>query len=293
MGKSMINLFIGEYNKKNAAPKGVNMKQQQSKHPNIYLTVVLTLLGGLLIAQPSSAQTTPKDNANGETSSTATTADAHRHHWKKKSMGSLYLHGGVADIDLDALNGRLSRSGYDTIDAPAVPMGFGFTHRFERFIAGVDWHFLMHRMPETPDENMRMDMRTWYWQLNYGYDIVQLKNFSVYALAGAGLGHASIWISDERGESFNGVLREPARSIYMTQTSFVVSATAGADYRIETGTSKHRTTYFTVGVRGGYVFSPFTGDWRTHAAEIQNGPERGLNGPVALITLGITRKRLE
>ena len=271
------------------------MKNIRKEHSQFQLVAVLTLLGVLWVAQPLQAQTISGEKKGDQSASETVKADSkpdtYRHYWKRKSMGSLYLLGGVAYMDMDALNGRLARAGYDTVESPTMPMGFGFNHRFRRLIAGVDWHFLKHAMPQTPDENMRMDMRTWYWQLNYGYDIVQLKSLSVYALAGIGLGHASIWISDERGESFNGILNAPARSIFMSQTSFLVSATAGADYRIETGTSDRRTTYFTIGVRGGYVFSPFAGAWRTHAAEIKDGPERGLNGPVVLLTLGITRKR--
>ena len=254
--------------------------------------VMLLLWFGSAVA-PNSANADTGDKAssapgNGDGMDAASTP--HRD-WLRSSLSSAYILGGMANIDLDALNGRLVRAGYDKIDAPAVPLGFGFTHRMNRFVIGLDWHFMLHNMPKSPDENIRVDLRNWYWQLQYGLDIVRVKNLGVYALVGAGVGHTAIWISDEQGESFNGVLNAPMRSSYMTQTSLVLSATLGVDYLIETSRTARKTSYITVGLRGGYIFSPFAGDWRTHAAEIQNGPTRGMNGPVALITLGFAKKR--
>ncbi len=279
-------------------------KMKLFSHQWVLATMILP--AALLTAGPATAsdrkQPTPGEvsasTATGGSSAAATevnsmntSAQTHRNHWIKKSLFSLYVQGGLAAIDMDAMNGRLSRFGYDPIDDPIMSMGFGFNHRFNRFIGGMDWHFLIHNTPEAPDNNVRVDMSNWLWQLNYGADLVQTASWSVYALGGIGLGHTRIWISEESGGSFNGVLQDPGRSTYMAQTSLVLSATLGVDYRFPMRERPHKTSYFTVGLRGGYLFSPYAGNWRTHAAQIQNGPERGLNGPTALLTLGMTSRR--
>jgi hypothetical protein len=247
------------------------------------------LPAALLMAVPVTAG--DKVDEDSTTASTAATETTHRGLWKKKSLSSFYVQGGLADIDMDAMNGRLTRFGFDRIDTPVMSMGFGFNHRFNRFIGGMDWHFFVHNTPEYPDDSLRVEMRNWLWQLNYGADLIQTRSWSVYALGGLGLGHTRIWISEESGESFNGVLQDPGRSTYMAQTSFVLSATLGVDYRIEMRKKAHKTSYFTIGLKGGYLFSPYAGDWRTHAARIQDGPERGFNGPIGLLTLGMSSRR--
>ncbi|MBN2342156.1 MAG: hypothetical protein JXX29_15905 [Deltaproteobacteria bacterium] len=266
----------------------------QTKRSQVMLQLafaVLILFAGLMVALPAEARKTTLEKKQKGSTAAATTEENRQHHWRYKALSTMYIQGGVADIDLDALNGRLNRSGYDTIESPVVPIGFGFTHRFKRAVAGLDWVFLMHNTPTPPDDNLRMDVRNWYWQVTYGADVVRTDAFSLYALAGAGLGHTGIWIAEETGDSFNGVLREPARSTSMTQTSLVLSATVGADYRIETRKTDRKTSYFTIGLRGGYLFSPYAGAWHMYAADVRNGPERGFNGPSALLTIGWSTKR--
>ncbi|MBN2529476.1 MAG: hypothetical protein JXR76_24020 [Deltaproteobacteria bacterium] len=266
--------------------------KQNSEQKTVFLLLMALLMWTAVNFTISPATVMAAEVKSDDSASSVSEENKHRYrnHWKKKSTSSFYIMGGVANIDMDALNGRLVRNGYDKIESLVIPMGFGFNHRFNRFIAGIDWQFLMHNMPQPPDENLRMDVRHWYWQLNYGVDFLQLDNLSIYALLGLGVGHSGIWISEESGDSFNGVLREPLRSTYMRQNSFVISGNIGVDYRMEMRKTERRTSYFTIGIRGGYVFTPFAGDWRTHAAEIHNGPSRGFNGPAVLLAVGMTRK---
>lgn len=77
----------------------------------------------------------------------------------------------------------------------------------------------------------------------------------------------------------------------MSQTGLLLSAMLGVDYRLKIHETATRTKYVTIGLRGGYLYTPFTGDWRTHGAKIQEGPQRGLNGGVILLSLGFSSKR--
>lgn len=267
------------------------MKNKTEHRQLAVMPVVATLFAaGMLLAVPASAEkTVGSDASSGSSAQTEKSPAVHR--WARRSLSSVYLQGGVSHLDMDAVNGRLERNGYTPLENPAVPIGFGFKHHYGRLIAGFDWNFLLNQNPDAPDSNIRMDLRNWYWQLNYGADLLKQERFSIYPLLGVGLGHTNIWITEESGTSFDGALASPARSIQMSQTSLVLSATLGIDYRIKMRESARKTDYITVGLRGGYLYSPFAGEWRTHAAQIQNGPDRGINGAILQLTLGLSHKR--
>ncbi len=213
-------------------------------------------------------------------------------HCRRPMLGSLFLLGGAAFTDMDALNGRLADNGYSTFDSPTIPLGVGFTHRWGRFVHGASWNFLLSSGFESSREDLRMDLKANYWQLQYGFDVVQWKGLSVYPLVGLGAGHMNIHISSESDDSFNGVLDDPGRSVHMRQTSFMLSAGLGVDYRLLVKETEKKKVFFTIGVRGAWLFSPYSGDWRTTGAEIHGGPHRGITGPTVQLLLGISKERL-
>lgn len=210
---------------------------------------------------------------------------------RKPILGSMYMMGGVSFADTDALNGRFENNGYSKIDSPAGNLGVGMTHRFGRFVTGVDFNWLLTSNVESSNPDTRMDMKSWFWQVTYGFDVVQFKGLSVYPLVGIGMGHSQIHISSETGDSFNNVLQNPNLEVYMRQNSLLLSAGAGVDYRFKMRENERKTSYFTIGVRGSYIFQPYAGEWKTKAATINGGPEKGLQGPQVLLIIGISGER--
>lgn len=210
---------------------------------------------------------------------------------KRYRLGTFYMSGGVAFLDMDALNNRLLRSGYSKWDSPSVPMGLGFFMRTGRLVAGGEMNKLLSSSFEAQRDDFRMDVKSWYWSLNYGYDVVQWKGLSVYPLLSIGASHTDIWLSKEEGTSFNEALVSPGQGTHMRQDSLILKAELGIDYRFELKERATKTTYFSFGLRGGYLFSAYNSNWSTASAEVHNGPSRGLNGPVVQLMLGFSRQR--
>ena len=215
----------------------------------------------------------------------------HGSSWRVSSIGSLYAIGGVGFFDLDALNGRLDGAGYTKWDTPAAPLGLGINFRMGRIIMGVDWNWLANVGAESTADDLRLDVKSKYWLIRYGFDIVQWKGLSIYPLLSIGVGHSNINISRETGDSFNDVLATPGRDVRMRQNALLLDVSLGVDYRFKIRENYRKSTYFTIGVRGGYLFAPYAGDWYTGSAEISGGPDLGLEGPVVQLLIGISGKR--
>jgi len=203
----------------------------------------------------------------------------------------VYFAGGVGFFSLDAINGRLSRSGYSDIDTPSIPLGVGFNGRHGRFISGFDWYWVANAGADAESDDRSLDYKANYWLFRYGFDVVRWKGLSVYPLLSIGAGHMKLRISDESGASFNDVLENPARDTEMRQTSLLLDASLGVDYRFVMRETDRKTSYLTIGLRGGYLFQPYAGDWHTNSAEISGGPEKGLQGPVVQLLIGFSGKR--
>jgi opacity protein-like surface antigen len=211
--------------------------------------------------------------------------------WRRPMIGTLYAIGGISFPDTDALNARFDAAGYSKWDKVVANLGFGFTHRTGRLVGGFDWNWAFTSDFESVSDASRMNVKSRYWLFNYGFDVVQWKGLSVYPYLGIGAGHMEISISEEQGASFDDVLQNPGRGVVMNQTSLVLSASLGIDYRFKIKESKKKTSFFTVGLRAGYLFQPHAGAWETTSAEIYSGPEKGLQGPVVQLLLGISGSR--
>jgi len=44
---------------------------------------------------------------------------------------------------------------------------------------------------------------------------------------------------------------------------------------------------YILGIHGGFVFDPSTGDWKVEGTEISGGPDDGLTGPWANLVFGL------
>ena len=62
------------------------------------------------------------------------------------------------------------------------------------------------------------------------------------------------------------------------------------EYKFQVKETDKRRSFLTVGLRGGYLFAPYSGEWKTGAAEIADGPNMDLAGPVFQMQLGFTHQ---
>jgi hypothetical protein len=110
-------------------------------------------------------------------------------------------------------------------------------------------------------------------------------------LLGIGTGTTKVTIASENGASFNDVLDNPGREVRMSQTGLLLDASLGIDYRFKVRETEHKSSFFTVGVRGGYLFAPYSSEWKTGSAEISGGPDILMGGPTVQLLVGFSGER--
>lgn len=213
--------------------------------------------------------------------------DGHRSFQIRKT-GDFHFLGGIGFLDFDGLNDRLNNAGYSKLHNPSMTLGFGGSMRFGRFMTGLEGHWLKNVSGEASSDDFRADYSGGYGLFRAGFDVLDLAGFRIHPLVGIGWGWLEIDIEEEQGASFNDVLADPGRGIQMTQDGLLLEAGLGADYRFEISGDENRSRFFKIGVRGGYLFAPYSGDWKTGSAEISAGPDIGLSGPTVQLVLGFS-----
>jgi opacity protein-like surface antigen len=208
-----------------------------------------------------------------------------------RPTGTFFLQGGMGVFDLDSLNDRLSPYDYSALENRSIPLGFGITMHMQRIRAGIDWNWLWNHRSESADEDLQLSIRRRYWLVRYGVDVIQWKGLSVYPLFGIGSAWMHIDITRQSGASFSDVLASPARDSRLSQTSLLLDASLGIDYRFVRRETERRKSWMTVGLRGGYLFQPYAGAWRSSMAEIHDGPRRSFQGPVVQLQIGFSSEK--
>jgi len=242
----------------------------------------LLVTGLALAAMPTRAEEPPSDNAN-------------KKEWVSPffspKVGNLYFLGGVGFFDLDGINGRLGRAGYSELDNPTLSLGFGTDVSIGRLILGAEWQWLRNVGTEAARDDIRADISSNYWLFRVGLDAVKWRGLRVYPLLGIGSGVTRFTVTSEAGADFDDVLDAPTRDLRMTQRGLLLDASLGVDYRFKVRETEYKSSFFTVGLRGGYLFAPYSGKWRTSSAEISGGPDMMSSGPTVQLLLGFSGER--
>lgn len=213
------------------------------------------------------------------------------HPFFQQRISSLFFVTGVDFLDLSGLNTRLENAGFSETENPFLNFGGQATFRFGRLVIGAEAHWLVNVAGESDRDDTRYDWKGMYGLFNLGVDAVQYKGLSIYPMVGIGGGKMQLKIAEESGASFDDILADPGREVRLTQKGLLLDASLGVDYRFTMRQWENRTSYFTVGVRGGYLFAPYSGKWKMSAGEVSGGPDFGITGPYVQLMLGFSGKR--
>jgi hypothetical protein len=245
-------------------------------------SLLVTILA--LSAAPARAEETPPDDTNTNPKEWVSP-------FFSPKVGNLYFLGGVGFFDLDGINGSLGRAGYSELDNPTLSLGLGTDMSIGHLILGAEWQWLRNVGTEASRNGIRADISSNYWLFRVGIDAVKWRGLRVYPLLGIGSGVTKFTVTSEAGADFDDVLDAPTRDLRMTQRGFLLDASLGVDYRFKVRETEYRSSFFTVGLRGGYLFAPYSGKWRTSSAEISNGPDMMSEGPTVQLLLGFSGER--
>ncbi len=206
-------------------------------------------------------------------------------------VSNMYLLGGLGFYDVDAINSSFSDNGYSELKSPALSLGLAGDLSIGRIIAGIEGHWLKNVGTTAERDDLNADINSRYWLYRIGVDLAKWRGLRVYPILGIGTAITTINLTSESGASFNDVLENPGRDVTMSQRALLIDASLGIDYRFKIRENEYKSSFFTVGVRGGYLFAPYSGEWKTGSAEISGGPEMIINGPTVQLMLGFSGER--
>ena len=206
-------------------------------------------------------------------------------------VGNLYFLGGAGFYNTDGTNDLLSENGYTELKNPALSLGVGWDMSIGRLIVGLEGQWLKNVATEAERDDLRADIDSKYWLFRMGIDLVHWRGLRIYPLLGIGSGKTRISISSENGATFADVLENPGREVRMNQSGLLLDASLGIDYRFKIRETERKASFFTVGVRGGYLFAPYSSEWKTGSGEISGGPDLLMNGPTVQLMIGFSGER--
>lgn len=215
-----------------------------------------------------------------------------RHWFFSPNISSIFFVAGIDFLNTDNLNDRLDKAGFNKTKNPYLTLGGQVNLRFGRMIVGGEVHWLKNFSGEADSGDIRFSRKEWYGLLNLGIDAVAYKGLSIYPMVGIGMGESRLKIAEEPGATFNEILDDPGREVTLTQRGLLLDASLGIDYRFTVRERERFTSYFTVGLRGGYLFAPYSGQWEMSAGEVSRGPEFGISGPYVQLMIGFSGKKV-
>jgi len=203
--------------------------------------------------------------------------------------GKGYFMIGWTGLELDDLNRSLNAQGYPGFAKDYLTIGGGGHAVIGRLVLGGHGHAYLGS-----DESVNLGGINYNTSLDGGagfFDMGVLAwthhAFSVTPMVGLGGGGYEIEINERSAPTFDDVLRDPGRSARVSNGAFLIDTSAQFDFIITGDRHHHRGRGgILVGIRAGWVFAPWVGNWQLDNTEIAGGPDVAPTGPYVRFLLG-------
>jgi hypothetical protein len=235
---------------------------------SLHVTLALVLGLSLVASVPTQAQETESEG----TASPPQPTDP---------GGGGFFAVGVHAADLTSLNDRLQQTGYTTFPSEMVAVGGGgYGLVSGRMMLGGEGYGLL--LPSREGQGRTVSVEGGYGLFTLGYPFRPARGLQIHPLVGIGGGGLSLDIGSAEADQFEDVLKDPNRSASLTKASVLMSVGAGLEYRFQ----NRETGGLQIGLRGGYLLSPYNTDWSISGRPLSDGPEASLQGPFLRVFLG-------
>lgn len=220
------------------------------------------------MAPPAEAQ----DAGASDTTATATS----------ERMGGGFFAIGANATDLGPLNTRLSGAGYPSFPSELFAIGGGgYGVVGGRLLLGGEGYGLI--APSRGFQGRSVSVGGGYGLFTVGYRLRPASQLVVYPQVGVGGGGLSVEIGSVGADQFDDVLDDPNREATLEKGSVLVSLGAGLEYRFATADDPGGIH---LGLRAGYLLSPYNTDWTLGENQLSGGPDAMLSGPYVRLLLG-------
>ncbi|MQA91757.1 MAG: hypothetical protein GEU90_16305 [Gemmatimonas sp.] len=182
-------------------------------------------------------------------------------------------------LDLDDLNSALGSAGYSSLDDTFLTLGGPLSGTRSKMFLGIEGHGLLTEEESTADGSRQVSLDGGYGLFRLGYLAYSDSGFDVIPAIGVGGGSVRLKIAELVAPSFDDILEDPGRSSTLRMDMFLVDASVGIDYRFVTSRERRRAGGFLAGLRGGYVFAPWSTSWDLEGiASVGGGPDANIQG---------------
>jgi hypothetical protein len=194
---------------------------------------------------------------------------------------------GWSGLDLEPLNQVLVASGYPPFEEDYLTLGGGGFAVLGRFVIGGQGHGYL---PDKQDVslasgNQRTSLAAGVGFVDLGVVAWSRRGLSLIPFVGLGGGALLFEIQELSSPSFGEVLQQPGRRSQLSTSGFLVDLGVNLDWLV--GPVRDDVRFgAAVGLRVGWIFSPFQGDWQLDGRDIAGGPRMGVEGPYVRFMLG-------
>lgn len=189
---------------------------------------------------------------------------------------------GVHAVNLAPLNDQLSGAGYPTFATEMLSFGGGGHGVVAgRILLGGTGHGVVS--PSKGYQGREVGVGGGYGLATLGYLFRPSPKLRVFPQLGVGGGGLQLEIGSAGAEQFDDVLQNPNRSATLQQGSVLLRVGAGLEYLFG---PTHDGGQFRLGLRVGYLLSPYDTDWNLDEHTLSGGPDASLGGPFFQLTIG-------
>ncbi len=200
------------------------------------------------------------------------------------SEGGGYFMVGSSVIDLKALNSKLEEKGYPSLSDNLLSLGGGGYGIIGRVMIGGEGHGLIGK--GGTEKGYKTSVGGGYGFFNLGYVVYSRNNLKVYPLIGLGVGGMTFTIVEERSLSFDEILDDPKRGVWLSTGGFLLNLALGTEYLLKLGEVEKEEGGLILGARIGYVLAPFKDGWKMDEIGVSGGPEASVAGPYLRLMIG-------
>lgn len=201
-----------------------------------------------------------------------------------------YLMLGYTKFDIDDLNDRLMSKGNTSFSDDFYSIGGGFLHQSKNnWLFGFEGHFMFcdEKDYSRPGESYKASLMAANGFFDIGYSVVSSEGLNIYPLIGVGGG--ATWLEIGK-KNFDDILDTPQGNASLTAYNFMFNFAIGTDYLIKIEEKEKNEAGLVLGVRAGYFYAPWNGDWWSDNINITSGPNIGMTGPYIRFMIGFGGK---
>jgi hypothetical protein len=203
----------------------------------------------------------------------------------KKRVNAAYVMFGLNHMGASTLNDFLYTRGHPTVVSDYLSLGFGGHIIHNKLVLGFEVVKLFEKESATVKEfNTAAGAK--YSVLNFGYLAHSKKGLMYYPYLGVGLGELKLRIRENSIDSFEDFTGAQKGSESKRRNS-LVNVGGALDYFHKYNPKKKGKNSLMMGIRAGYLFSPWRFKWRVNHVAVPDGPNSGISGFYIRFVLGL------